>query len=64
MSKIDAAQMDKLKAMNRKIEDAEKAIRELKELGGGVPVIEKNARSLLSITYALKFGISDLLEIE
>ena len=30
-NKLDAAEMDKLKAMSRKIEDVEKAVMELKE---------------------------------
>lgn len=60
----DAAGLEKLKAMSRKIDDAEKAVKELRDLGRGIPVIEKNVRSILSLTYALKFGISDVAETE
>jgi hypothetical protein len=62
--KNKTADLDILKAMSRKIEEAEKAVKELKELGSGVPVIEKNVRSILSVIRALKFGISDLAEME
>jgi hypothetical protein len=64
MRYLDSAELEKLKAMSLKIETAEKAILELKELGEGVPVVEKNVRCLLSVTHALKFGISDLAELE
>ena len=64
MKHVDAAELDRLKAMSLKIKEAEKAVMELKELGKGVPVVEKNVRSILSVTYVLKFGISDLTEME
>jgi len=64
MKHVDAAELDRLKAMSLKIKEAEKAVMELKELGKGVPVVEKNVRSILSVTYVLKFGISDLAEME
>jgi len=63
-NKADTADMNMLKAMSRKIDETEKAVMELKELGKGVPVIEKNVRSILSVIHALKFGISDLAEME
>lgn len=62
--KNKTADLDIVKAMSRKIEETEKAVMELKELGKGVPVIEKNVRSILSVIRALKFGISDLAELE
>ena len=52
-----------LKEMKKRIEDIERAARELKELGTGLPVIEKNVRALESITHALKFGISDVADV-
>jgi hypothetical protein len=61
---MDATELNRLKAMSRKIEEAEKAVRELQSLGDGAPVIEKNVRSILSITHALRFGICDLAEME
>jgi hypothetical protein len=61
---MDATQMDRLKAMSRKIEEAEEALREVRRLGAGAPVIEKNVWSLLSLTQALRFGICDLAELE
>lgn len=53
----------RLREMSEKIEEIERLVLELKELGQGMPVIEKNACSILSIIYVLKFGISDVAEI-
>lgn len=64
MSKMDATELDRLKAMARKIEETEKAAKELQDLGGGAPVIDKNVRSILSITHALRFGICDLAQMD
>jgi len=52
-----------LREMSEKIEEIERLVLELKELGKGMPVIEKNACSVLSFIYVLKFGISDVAEI-
>jgi len=61
MTGTDGALLEEMKA---RIEGIEKLARELRALGGGVPVIEKNTRCILSITYALEFGISDIAEVE
>jgi len=53
----------RLSEMKKKIEEIERLVLDLKELGKGVPVIEKNARSILSFVYVLKLGISDVAEI-
>lgn len=53
----------RLREMREKIEEIERLVLELKELGKGMPVIEKNACSILSFIYVLKFGISDVAEI-
>ena len=50
-----------LREMNGKIEEIEKLARELNALGEGLPVIEKNMRTILSAIYVLKFGISDIV---
>ncbi len=50
--------------MKQKIEEIERLVLELKALGKGVPVVEKNVTGLLSFTYVLKFGISDVAEIQ
>ena len=55
--------MGLLKEMKQKIEEIERLVFELKELGRGMPVVEKNARSILSFTRVLRFGISDLAEM-
>ena len=52
-----------LREMKEKIEEIDRLVLELKDLGGGMPVVEKNARSILSFTYVLRFGISDLVEV-
>ena len=49
--------------MKQKIEEIERLVFELKDLGRGMPVVDKNARSILSFTHILKYGISDLVEV-
>jgi hypothetical protein len=58
-----ATQPEVLQQMKTRIEQIEKLGLELKQLGQGVPVIEKNTRNILSAVYVLKFGISDVVEI-
>ena len=53
----------RLSEMKKKIEEIERLVLDLKELGQGMPVIEKNACSILSFIYVLKFCISDVAEI-
>lgn len=53
-----------LQEMKTKIDRLEELALELKELGQGVPAVEKNSRDILSATYNLKFGISDIAEID
>jgi hypothetical protein len=53
----------RLREMRDRIEEIERLVLELKVLGEGAPVVEKNARAILSLTYVLKFGISDVVEI-
>ena len=55
--------MGVLKEMKKRIDEIERAAHELKKLGTGVPVVEKNVCVIASIINALKFGISDLAEI-
>jgi hypothetical protein len=52
-----------LRQMKDRIDGIENLARELKDLGEGIPVIEKNARCILSFTHALRFGISDVAEV-
>ncbi len=49
--------------MKQKIEEIERLVFELKDLGRGMPVVEKNTRSILSFTHILRFSISDLAEM-
>ena len=55
-------QADLLRDMKGKIEQIERLTLELKDLGRGMPVVEKNAQGILSFTHVLRFGISDLIE--
>ena len=59
-----ATQPEVLQQMKTRIEQIEKLSLELKALGRGVPIIEKNARNILGAVYVLKFGISDVVEID
>ena len=51
-----------LKGMDREIKLIEESVGRLKELGGGIEVVERNADSILTFTYLLKRNISDVLE--
>ena len=52
-----------LKEMKDRIEKIEELVLDLKQMGEGIPVIEKNTRCLLSFVWALKFGISDVADV-
>jgi hypothetical protein len=51
------------KKMKQKIDDIDRLVGELRELGQAAPVVEKNARSILSFTHVLRCGISDLADL-
>jgi hypothetical protein len=53
-----------LQEMKSKIEQIEKLACELNDLGQGIPVIEKNVQIFLNTVFVLKFGISDITEID
>ncbi len=53
-----------LKKMKARIEGIEQLALELEELGHGVPAVEKNCRCIMSAVYNLKFGISDVADID
>ena len=55
-------EMGPFREMKQKIEEIERLAIQLKEMGKGMPVIEKNARSILSFTHVLRRGISDPVE--
>ncbi len=52
-----------LKDMKQRIVEIERLVLELRELGKGIPVIEKNARIILSVTHVLRFGVADPADI-
>ena len=61
---MDSDQHSAPNKMRSRIEQIQKLAYELKDLGQGIPVVEKNAQDLLSTAYVLKFGISDVAEME
>ncbi len=63
MKESKANESGLLRTMGEKISEIHRLAEELKELGEGMPVVEKNARCILGFTHALKFGISDVVEI-
>ena len=56
-------QWGRLNKMKEKIDGIEGLVLELKELGKGVPVVEKNVQAILNLTYVLRSSISDVAEI-
>ena len=61
MNPQQKAQLQELKST---ITGIEKLAWELNDLGQGIPVVEKNAQILLNTVFVLKFGISDIIEID
>jgi hypothetical protein len=53
-----------LQDMRDKIDRIETLAQELASSGKGLPVIEKNARMILTAIYLLKFGVSDVVELD
>jgi len=52
-----------LNEMRTRIDKIEQLVSELNEFGREVPAVQKTCRSILSMTYTLKFGISDVAEV-
>ena len=52
-----------IQAMGAKISEIHQLAEELKQIGHGMPVIEKNTRCILSFIHALKFGVSDIADV-
>lgn len=61
--KHEQEEVERLREMRDKIEEIERLVLGLRELGEGMPVIEKNTCSILGVIYVLGFGISDVAEI-
>jgi len=60
---MDGNDLTGLKKMKEKIDEIERLACEVRDLGCGAPVVEKNTRSILSFTHVLKFGIADLIDM-
>ena len=60
---VVAKEMGLFRDMKQKIEEIERLAIQLKEMGKGMPVVEKNARSILSFTHVLRCGVSDVVEV-
>lgn len=52
-----------LTEMKETIERIEEHALHLGNLGKDVPMVEKNAKSILTAVYLLKFGISDIVDV-
>lgn len=61
---MNSQEKTSLQEMKSKIEQIEKLAKELNDLGQGIPVIEKNVEHFLNTVFVLKFGISDITEID
>jgi hypothetical protein len=48
--------------MSERVREMERLATELRELGRGLPVVERNTGAILSLTRILGFGISDLAD--
>lgn len=55
--------LDRFKEMKNRIEKIDQLLLEIKELGQGIPVVDKNVRCIQSFTHVLGFGISDLADL-
>jgi hypothetical protein len=52
-----------LNEMKIRIDRIEQLVAELKVFGREIPAVQKTCQSILSMTYTLKFGISDVAEV-
>ena len=52
-----------LKEMKSRIDKIEEQVSQLKVLGREIPAVQKACRSILGLTYPLKFGISDVADV-
>jgi hypothetical protein len=52
-----------LNEMKTRIDQIEQLVSELKAFGREVPAVQKTCRNILSMTYILKFGISDVADV-
>lgn len=55
---------DVLLQMKAAIGQLEELTFELKQMGQGIPAVEKNSRSILSAVFNLKLGISDIADLD
>jgi hypothetical protein len=62
-NKPKGEQWVRLNKMKQKIDGIQGLVLELKALGEGVPVVEKNVQAMLNLTYVLRSSISDVAEV-
>jgi len=60
---MDQGNLENLRKIKEKIDGIETYAQQLRSLGEGVPAVETNARCILTSVYLLKFGISDILDV-
>ncbi len=56
----ERANLDRMKTI---IDQFGQLLIDLKEIGGGMPFIEKNVKAMMSFIHVLKFGVSDMAEV-
>lgn len=61
---MDRKNLETLREMQEKIECIKACAQQLLSLGKGVPAVETNARCILTAVYLLKFGVSDILQVQ
>jgi hypothetical protein len=59
---MHASEMNMLWEIHSRIDAIDRLAREIEILGAEIPAVAKNARVLLAVAYAMKFGVSDLVE--
>lgn len=53
-----------IRRIDTRIKAIKKTIRELKELSGGIPAIDRNANRILASVKILEINISDILDLK
>lgn len=59
-----ASENNTLLKLKMTIDQLENLALELKQMGQGVPAIEKNSRSILCAVFNLKLGVSDIADMD
>ena len=64
MNKLEKKSLgENLEAIRTIVDQMERLLGDLQELGRDAPVIEKNAKAMMSFVAILRYGISDIITI-